>query len=431
MKNTSKKLKLIIISFFCLAVLLVSASAFAQSASDLKDKISDKNEEIRKLEAEIKAYQKELEVLGGESSSLKNTIKKLDLTRQKLLTDIKVTESKISNTNLEIEQLSLDIGNKEEKIIQNKSVIAAGLKKLHEMDLHSIIQNLLSQDTLSDLWNEAEALKSVQTKLSEQINELKLIKEDLEINKDEAEEAKRSLVSLKSELGDQKKINDQNTAEKNKLLKDTQNKESNYSAMLKTTIAKKEAFEKELRDYESQLKFILDPSKLPKSGSSALSWPLSKIIITQFFGSGPAAKKLYVSGSHNGVDFGIPLGTQVKSMAGGVVVGTGNTDLACPKASYGQWVLVKHNNGLTSLYAHLSLIKVGAGEAVASGELLGYSGSTGYSTGPHLHISVFASTAVEIKNLPSKACGGKTYTMPVAAINAYLDPMLYLPPYKK
>ena len=412
-----------------LLIIFSGISVFAQTASELKDKISDRNSEIAKLEQQIKEYQKQLDDLGGQANSLKVQLQKLDLTKKKLSADIGVTENKISATNLEIERLSLDIGNKEEKISQDKGIIAKSLRQVNEIDLQSILQNLLSQDKLSEIWNEVESLKSIQAKLGERIEELKSVKADLEDNKNEAEQARQELVNLKSELNDQKKINDQNTADKNRLLKDTKNKESEYNKILAAAIARKTAFEKELRDYESQLKFILDPKSLP--GGGVLAWPLSNIYITQLFGATVDAKRLYTSGSHNGVDFAASLGTPVKAVACGVVLGTGDTDQTCPKASYGKWVLVKHSNGLTSLYAHLSLIKVAKGDNVATGQLIGYSGSTGYSTGPHLHLTVYASSAVEIKSLPSKSCGGRIYTMPVAPINAYLDPMLYLPPYKK
>jgi murein DD-endopeptidase MepM/ murein hydrolase activator NlpD len=139
-----------------------------------------------------------------------------------------------------------------------------------------------------------------------------------------------------------------------------------------------------------------------------------------------AAKKLYVSGSHNGIDLRASMGTAVKSAASGVVVGTGDTDPACRGASYGKWVLVKHNNGLTTVYGHLSLIKVAAGQTVGAGQLLAYSGQSGYATGPHLHLSVFASDTVTISNVPSKVCRGATLRFPVAPTSAYLDPMAYL-----
>lgn len=113
----------------------------------------------------------------------------------------------------------------------------------------------------------------------------------------------------------------------------------------------------------------------------------------------------------------------------GVVMGVGDTDQACKKASYGKWVLIKHNNGLATLYGHLSVINVKAGQTVSAGEQIGLSGATGYVTGPHLHFTVIASDAVKIfgpTEYKSRTCG--TYmVMPYAPLNAYLNPLNYLP----
>ncbi len=426
MQNLKISKKIHILPIMLILLFSIFYSANAQNASELKSKIEDHNAEIKKLEQEIASYKTQLTALDNQANTLSGSIKKLDLTKQKLLADIKLTENKISATNFTINNLSSDIGNKEAKINQDKSVIAKGVIDIDQYEAKSLIHILLSKDNLSDVWNEVESIKDLQASLKDQISELKSIKSDLEDNKNDAEKAKNHLVSLKDELGDQKKINDQNTAEKNRLLKETKNKESNYKKILQDKIARKEAFEKELRSFESQLKFILDPSSLPKTGTG-LSWPLDDIFITQLFGSTIDSKRLYTSGSHNGVDFKASIGTPIKAMAGGTIMGTGDTDLTCPGASYGRWVLIKHDNGLSSIYAHLSLIKVSQGQTISAGQVIGYSGSTGYSTGPHLHIGVYAASAVKIANLPSKSCGGRTYTMPVAATNAYLDPMLYLP----
>jgi murein DD-endopeptidase MepM/ murein hydrolase activator NlpD len=127
------------------------------------------------------------------------------------------------------------------------------------------------------------------------------------------------------------------------------------------------------------------------------------------------------------MDFGAPTGTPVKAMASGVVVDSGNADLTCKGVSYGIWVLIKYDNGLSSVYGHLSLSKVSAGQRVRTGEVVAYVGSTGYSTGPHLHLSVFPADGVSVTSFPSKSCPGKSITIPTAATNAYLDPMVYLP----
>jgi murein DD-endopeptidase MepM/ murein hydrolase activator NlpD len=178
----------------------------------------------------------------------------------------------------------------------------------------------------------------------------------------------------------------------------------------------------------SDKQFILDPNTLP--GSGVLSWPLENVFVTQLFGKTSASKRLYASGSHSGVDFRASVGTPVLAMADGVVSGVGDTDTTCPGASFGKWIFIKYNNGLASAYGHLSLSKVNVGQKVSRGEVVGYSGNTGHTTGPHLHVTVYAKVAAEVKTLPSKSCVGKTLTQPIAPVNAYLDPMYYLPAYK-
>ncbi len=427
MKHSNKNFYFLL--FVTLMFFLLPQSIQAQNATELRDKIGDRNREIEKLEIEIAAFKKDLANLDKEANTLQSTLKKLDLTRRKLAADIKVTENKIEATNLMIKRLSLDIGDKEGRILNGKAGIAQGLREVSEGDLRSIVEILLSDQSLTEAWNEIHASKMVQANISAKIGELKAVKADLEDNKKETEVAKNKLVFLKDDLSDQRKITDQNTAEKNKLLKQTKNQEANYKKILANKVALRDAFEKELRDYEAQLKFILDPSKLPSG--AVFSWPLDYIYITQMFGKTVDSKKLYVSGSHNGTDFRASVGTLVKAMAAGVVLGIGDTDQTCPGTSYGRWVLVRHNNGLTSLYAHLSLIKAVKGSKVATGQILGYSGNTGYSTGPHLHVSIYASSAVQITTLPSRSCGGRTYTIPIAPLNAYLDPLAYLPPYRR
>jgi len=191
-------------------------------------------------------------------------------------------------------------------------------------------------------------------------------------------------------------------------------------------LAKKEAFEKELRDYESQLKFILDPSKLPNAG--VLSWPLDNIFVTQQFGAKTGPHRTYASG-HSGTDFRARTPLPVKSMGDGIIKGIGDTDVICPGVSFGKWIFIEYNNGLSSTFGHLSLIKVFEGQRVTRGEVVGYSGGTGRVTGPHLHVSLYVSNAVSVDTVPSKSCPGRILKQPIAAINAYLDPMYYLPPY--
>ncbi|QYF87596.1 M23 family metallopeptidase [Brevundimonas sp. PAMC22021] len=87
--------------------------------------------------------------------------------------------------------------------------------------------------------------------------------------------------------------------------------------------------------------------------------------------------------AHKGVDIAAPIGTSVFSTSEGRVLRTGYD-----AGGYGKFIEVRHPNGLTSLYGHLSRVDVTAGAVIAAGERIGLVGSTGFSTGPHLHFEV-------------------------------------------
>ncbi len=400
--------------------------SYAQTIQELNEKINQKNTDINKLEQEIEQYQIELNNLGKQKDSLNVSLKQIDLNRKKLAADISVTQNKIDKTNLKIKELSLEIDNKQDIILNNIDALSLDIRKINELEQDNILATMLSENDFTVIWNDIDNMAVIGNAIRETTIELRGVKIDLEDTRTETTDAKKELVTLKSKLADQKKIVDQNAAEKKKLLTQTKNSESNYQKLLKDRIAKKDAFEKELNDYESQLKYILDPSLLPSRG--ILSWPLDYVYITQLFGVTKDSKRLYASGSHSGVDFRASVGTPVKAVADGIVLGVGDTDKTCPYASFGKFIFIQHYNGLSTTYGHLSLIKVSTNDKVKRGEIIGYSGNTGHTTGPHLHLTVYAAQAAKMETRASQACEGKYYTMPIAPTSAYLDPMYYLPP---
>jgi len=270
-------------------------------------------------------------------------------------------------------------------------------------------------------WN-----SQIQVGLKDSTDALQLYKDDLEAKKSALLGEKVQLVSFKDKLGDQKEIVDINKKEKDRLLTETKNQEATYKQILAQKVKQKEQFEQELFEFESQLKIAIDPSKIPASKSGVLDWPLSNVYITQPFGKTVDSHRLYVSGTHNGIDLRASRGTPILAARAGVIQAVGNTDAQRGCYSYGQWILIKHDNGLSTLYAHLDLIKANTNQTVQAGEIIGYSGQTGYATGPHLHFTVYASEGVRVQQYIS-SINCKNVTIPVADSKAYLDPMSYLP----
>ncbi|MEK7642507.1 MAG: peptidoglycan DD-metalloendopeptidase family protein [Patescibacteria group bacterium] len=415
-----------ILQIFTIVVVLVFSPyhlLFAALETELRDKIEDHSNNIKKLEEEIATYKTQIEKVGTEAKTLQNAIKELDLNQKKVQVEIKKTETNITKSNLTLESLGVAIEDTAEKIDTNSLAIKESLSAMREAENQSIIEHILSDKSLSEILDTYESTNQFQSKIRERSLELSAYKEDLSNKKLAIEKEKQKLVYFKSDLGDKNKILANGKKEKNTLLTSTRNQEAEYKKIVAQKQADKERFEKELFEFESALKRSVDPNSFPSAGSSVLSWPLDTVFITQYFGKTVDAKRLYSSGTHNGIDFRASRGTPVKAALNGTVIGTGNTDGGgC--YSYGKWVLIEHPNGLTSLYAHLDLIKVQNGERVETGQTISYSGQTGYATGPHLHFSLYASQGVEVqKYSSSKNC--KNASIPVADKSAYLDPMKY------
>jgi murein DD-endopeptidase MepM/ murein hydrolase activator NlpD len=422
------------IFLLCGILLIISAfemsplSTYAQTAEDLRKQIEERNKNIAELEKQIELYKKEVNKNSAQAKTLQNKIKELELNGKKLDTDIALTQNKISAADLKIKHLGGEISEKENRINLLSAATAENLKLMHqEEDSNSFLHMFLSTKSLASGLDAVARLTELTNLVQGRVSELRGLKTGLLNDKKLSEEEKNKLEEFRHDLDDQKQVVVQNRNNQAKILTETKNNEAEYQKLLKNSQAQKAALEKEIFEYESKLKYILDPSSIPRAGTSPLAWPLDKVVITQLFGKTSASGRLYTSGSHNGVDFGIPIGTPVKAMGNGVVIGAGNTDEACPRVSFGSWVLIRYDNGLAAIFAHLSVIRVNEGQRVTTGETVALSGNTGYSTGPHLHVSVYPGDAVQVDNRPSNSCAGKILRMPLAAVNAYLDPMLYLP----
>jgi murein DD-endopeptidase MepM/ murein hydrolase activator NlpD len=246
-----------------------------------------------------------------------------------------------------------------------------------------------------------------------------------------AENKKSDLVSQQTELQTQQGSLSAAKDTQSTLLSKTQKQESAYQKLIALKKEQEQEFESSLNDLQTKLQVAISEADITKAGAGILQWPVDHVVITQFFGNTAfAAGGAYNGKGHNGIDLGVHIGSPIRAALSGTVLGTGNTDSISGCYSFGKWVMVKHTNGLNTMYAHLSQIRVAAGDPVSTGDLLGYSGDTGYATGPHLHFGVYVSSATKIIRLGdatqhTSACSGAV--MPVVPIAGYLNPLNYLP----
>jgi len=421
--------------------------AFAVSIDDLKNQISSRNNQIAEIERQIAEYQQQLQVVGSEKKSLQSAIATLDLSRNKLSADIRVTENRISNANLTLQELSYEIRKNEDVMEGHQKAIAKSIREIHKASAQTLMEQVLSEKDVSDVWEDTGILLQFQGALQASVASIAQVQVALAGDKDSAERKRKELAALKSDLSSEKYGLDVAKREKDHLLDQTENKESTYQKLIREKEEAREEFERDLAALETELQIAIDPSTIPKVGSGTLKWPFSAdfmrrcgdreswygniFCITQYFGNTPFATanaQVYSGRGHNGIDFGASTGTPLESALAGVIKGTGNTDQYSGCYSYGKWVLVEHANGLSTLYAHMSDVSVSSGQRVSTGEVIGYSGNTGYSTGPHLHFAVFASQGVQIVRFgdikASTNCPDAH--IPIAPREAYLNPLSYL-----
>jgi murein DD-endopeptidase MepM/ murein hydrolase activator NlpD len=408
-------------------IVALEVPAHAQSRIDeLKDRISTREEEIKKLEEEIADYKLRLESVAGQRTTLQNAVQTIDLTRAKLTKDIMLTEKKIDQTSSVISDIEAGVKLQESKINKSRLVIKDIILRIDQADSDTLVEVMLGNDSVSDFVQELDDLERVRLSVRDNIKSLERYRQELTGSREMREKERKNLLALSNQLDDKKRLADAKRKEQNLLLATTKNQESNYKKMLSDRETRKKQFEREIEDFEAQLRAEIDPNSFPSPGTKVLGYPVENVVVTQKFGKTKDARRLYLSGTHSGMDFRATPGTKIIAAADGVVREVGDTDKACAGASYGKWVLIDHKNGLSTIYAHLDLIKVEKGQGLEIGDLVGYSGSTGYATGPHLHFGLFVSSAVQISDIPSKSCKNAVFHIPAAPSNAYLDPMDYL-----
>ena len=407
-----KKIIKIVWLLYLVSWLLLPINTWAALVDDLREQIKQKEIEIKQLEEQAAAYKKELESAQSQKNTLNNQLALIASRIKKLQNDISITNSKISATGLKIEELSLDINEKQDWIDKKKAEIANIIQVLAEYDNESFLEVILMKQSLSEFVNEVRYLETLEDEVHKIMLALQETKRNLEQEKNTAQEQKNQLTNLNSQLRSQKQIVDNEKQEKNYLLIQTKGQEKQYQALLNETLKKQQEIEQDIYELEYKLKQAIDPSSFPEARPGVLNWPVDGVL-TQTYGYTAASKKLYASGFHNGIDIASAYGEPILTAGDGKIIGIGS----CGKYAYGKWIAVQHENGLTTLYGHLSnygSFKVG--DSVKRGEIIGYEGNTGYSTGTHLHFGVYVTATFKIENR----------WFGLLPLGAHLDPMKYL-----
>jgi murein DD-endopeptidase MepM/ murein hydrolase activator NlpD len=370
----------------------------ANLADDLQNEINQKQTQIQELEKQITQYKNALSSTKNQASTLNAQITKLENQIAYLQTQIRLTQTQISQTSLKIGGLLSDIQTQEISINKHKNDLAAIIRIIAELDQVSPFEIVLTNNNFSDFLNQLQYVQNLQGSAQNNLTAIKDLKQKLETQKAEQETQKANLVSLNSQLKGQSVALDGQANEKTDLLVATKSQEKKYQSMVLNLEQQQKQIEQEIYEAEKKLQAEINPGSI-SAGKGILMWPI-KASITQTYGCliTAFAKRSYPlcnnnkGGFHNGIDLDGDIGDPIKAPYSGTVSGVGNDG----KYSYGKWITINHDNGLTTLFGHLSAQSVLVGQKVKMGDIIGYMGSTGYSTGSHLHFTVFATDTFSI-----------------------------------
>ncbi|MCI6053771.1 murein hydrolase activator EnvC family protein [Dysosmobacter sp.] len=363
--------------------LLLSAAELTPALAVTQADIDALKNESNDLSAEKKELQAKLESLAADKSTA--------MERKTLLDQqIANTSAQISNVEEQIQQYAALISQKEEELIQAQEDEAAqydlfcdrvrAMEKRGEVSYWSV---LFRADSFTDLLSRLDMINEIMAADQRVIDQLKDLqaqietaKTELETNKAEEEAAKSELEARKSELNTQR-------SEANALIQQLAANESETEAALDELEAEQDAIRAEIQRLNEQL-----IAQQAANGNSVQSnpggyiWPVDSRYITSTMG-GRASPGGVGSTNHKGTDIGrVGYTSPIYASKAGTVI------VSQYSSSYGNYVAISHGSGNTTLYAHMSSRKVSVGQYVNQGDVIGITGSTGNSTGPHLHFEV-------------------------------------------
>lgn len=358
----------------------ISPAFAAKSVNELKAAMEERDKSIKQTEKEINAKKAEKD----ETVEKRNN---LDLRISAMLDDISDVESVINEKENEINAKNAEIDDLNFKIEENNEKLKTRLKIIYEYGTTSYIQLLLESKGLSDLVTRLSVVKKIYN------YDKNIIAEYVNV-KQQVIDAKQLIVNEQKE---QLEARDILESKKNELETLKQEKQDIIDGLNDDIEALEKEEKKKEADYED-LKKELDATLLAASskssqpaytGNGQFAWPsASSTRITSNYGyrTHPISgqKKL-----HRGIDIGAPLGTNVLAADSGTVVTAGWNN------SYGYYVTINHGSGLVTLYAHNSKLLVSKGDKVTKGQVIAKCGSTGNSTGPHIHFEVMKNGALQ------------------------------------
>jgi murein DD-endopeptidase MepM/ murein hydrolase activator NlpD len=390
---------LLIVGIACIALVVARplfVTANTSEINNLNAEIEQKRKKIEQLEKSIETYKDRVREKQLEASSLSNQLAILDNRRAQVELDIELTENKLAALNLEIAVLEGEITQTETQIDTQKVIIGELVRTIYYNQEKNILEIIAAYDTFSDFYNQLQYLYTIEQDLGSSAKNLRLAKEELESQHEQKEGVKLAYIDVQEELEAKREELEEQSFLKQHVLAQTEASERQFQTLIGSLRAQYQQIENEIQNIEEKVRQRLteqerlqELDELVVGDPTKLSWPVPSRYVTARFRD-PDYPYRHVF-EHNAIDIRASQGTPLKAAASGYVARAKQ----CSTSSCYSFIMLIHNNGLSTVYGHVSRLAVTEDQFVARGDVIGYSGGTPgtvgagpFVTGPHLHFEV-------------------------------------------
>lgn len=360
------------------------SGAHAVTQGELKDQISGLEDDANAAKERKKDLQAQLKALEGDQARAKEK-------HSILVQQLNELDGQIANTQSQIDLYSQLIAAQEVALQEARDREAYAYQRfcqrarsMEESGTISYWSVLFAASDYADLLDRLALVDEIMKYDNGVVDELAQARSDVETTLAELNESKTGLDEQKAQLDLQRVEQADKVAEAQAVLDELMADQKELEALEKEARAEEIAIEKELAKKEKELEEMIKAAQFVNDGKYSYPLPSQYTTITSRFGprEHPVTHKY---NNHSGADIAAPGGTEVRSVQAGVVITS-----AYSPSLWGEYVVISHGNGMTTLYAHMrrGSRKVKEGDVVSKGQLLGLVGSTGLSTGNHLHLTL-------------------------------------------
>lgn len=349
-------------------------------------------------QADIDALQDDADALDAKREQLESQLDSLSDDKAQALKRKELLDQQISNTSAQIANVEAQISEYEALITQTEAELAdaeereeaqyelfcSRVRSMEEQGTVSYWSVLFKADSFTDLLSRLDFVNEIMDYDQRVIQDLQDLQQEITEKKESLEDSRSQSEAAKAKLVSEKSTLDKQRADAVALVNEINANEAEYQSTLDAIDAEEEAIQARIVELSRQLAAQQAASGQTNSNAAlgGYIWPVSSRRITSPFGN----RNTGISGAstnHKGVDIGgVYYSSEVHAAKSGTVI------VSQYSSSYGNYVVVSHGSGNTTLYAHMSSRSVSVGQWVDQGDVLGITGSTGISSGPHLHFEI-------------------------------------------